>query len=274
MLSDFPHSYILTLFRQKMSFRSRTRTKPTVPVRRSTSLTRPSSSSGNSRGYTPSSAYGGYQSGSNYLNPYHSGLEPASYSPRNSGYFDYATGGSGSGGSKRRESYGSNTSLNALMYSNPLAMGQNPYSYKSPYKDRDRYGNNSTASYTSPYNNRYVSPYSTYENGVTTAGLSFHATAGHSGGTNLAPTSKLATSNTSLNHYLSPTTKTAHLARSASLRDQERKSRNRNRKQAPTTSQTPSTPRSLSVSSVHSDIGYEVGFVVDVLSCLYFSKIF
>lgn len=244
-----------------MSFRSRTRSKPVVPVRRSTSLTRSTASTGNSRNYTPSSGYGGYQSGSNYLNPYHSGLEPASYSPRNSGYFDYA-----GSGSKRRESYGSNTSLNALMYSNPLA--QASYSYKSPYKDRDRYGNNSTASYTSPYSNRYVSPYSTYENGVTTAGLSFHATPGHSSSssvaTNLAPTSKLSTSNTSLNHYLNPT-KTAHLARSASLRDQERKSRNRNRKQASTTtSQTP-TPRSLSVSSVHSDIGYEVGLVVDVL---------
>lgn len=245
-----------------MSFRSRTRSKPVVPVRRSTSLTRPSSSSGSSRAYTPSSAYAGYQSGSNYLNPYHTGLDPSSYSPRNSGYFDY---GSSSSGSKRRDSYGgSNTSLNALMYSNPLA--QNPYSYKSPYKDRDRYGNNSTASYTSPYSNRYVSPYSTYENGVTTAGLSFHPTAGHSSsssvGTNLTPTSKLSTSNTSLNHYLTPSA-TAHLGRSASLRDQERKSRNRNRKQATstsTTSQTP-TPRSLSVSSVHSDIGYEVGDV-------------
>lgn len=255
-----------------MSFRSRTRSKPVVPVRRSTSLTRPSSSSSaNSRGYTPSSAYAGYQSGSNYLNPYHSGLDPSSYSPRNSGYFDYTS--SGSSGSKRRDSYGgSNSSLNALMYSNPLAVHQNPYAYKSPYKDRDRYGNNSSASYTSPYSNRYVSPYSTYENGVTTAGLSFHATPGHSSSSSVATNhAPLSSSNTSLNQYLTPT---AHLARSASLRDQERKSRNRNRKQASSkqesssTSQTPTTPRSLSVSSVHSDIGYEVGcffFVVDVL---------
>lgn len=246
-----------------MSFRSRTRSKPVVPVRRSASLTRPSSSS-SSRGYTPSSGYGGaYQSASNYLNPYHSGLEAGpSYSPRNSGYFDYGSGMSNSSGNKRRESYGSNTSLNALMYSNPLA--QNPYSYKSPYKDRDRYGNNSTASYTSPYSNRYVSPYSTYENGVTTAGLSFHP--GHAGSAtssgNLASSSKLSSSNTSLNHYLNPT-KTSHLARSASLRDQERKSRNRNRKQV---TPQPPTPRSLSVSSVHSDIGYEV--------CLWFDVIF
>lgn len=243
-----------------MSFRSRTHTKPVVPVRRSASLTRSNPATGNSSLTRP---YGvnyanPYQSTSNYLNPYHTNLDSSSssYSPRNSGYFDYGSGSTAMNSGKRRESYGSNTSLNTLMYSNP---SQAAYAYKSPYKDRDRYGNGSS-SYTSAYGSRYVSPYSTYENGITTAGLNFHVGA-PSASTNLMSNSKggLSTSNASLNHYLNtPTTTTSHVVRSSSLRDQERKSRSRNRKKA-AASQTPTQQqRSLSVSSVHSDIGYEV----------------
>lgn len=228
-----------------MSFRSRSRTVQPIVTRRATSLTRTPLSSTIS---SPISSYGrSYASAAS--NPYSSATSgyssyshvttssPSSRLNINNGghYFDY------SNLSSRRDSYGSSTSL----------------AYKSPYKDNDRYGNNS--SYASSYKDRYTSPYtSSYDNGITPIGLNYGLKRA-----NLLSSNGLSGSNGSLN-TLSPSYGSASggsgggtVGRSQSLRDHERRSRNRSR--AAIASNLPSglIHRSYSTNSVQSE-GYEV----------------
>lgn len=60
------------------------------------------------------------------------------------------------------------TSVTDLRYDS--AKSKNASSYTSPYTNRSRYDNTSN-SYTPVYKNRFASPYMSYNNGVTTAGL-------------------------------------------------------------------------------------------------------
>ncbi|TDG50395.1 hypothetical protein AWZ03_003300 [Drosophila navojoa] len=131
--------------------------------------------------------------------------------------------------------------------------------------ESSRYGypSASTSSYGSDH--RYVSPYSSsYDNGVTTASLSFKSPGLSSSNSfkgsasaRLLKTKSLSTSNSSLNTGSStPTSAGATVAaiaatRSNSLREQERKSRNRTRSRS-------AAQRSISASSEKSE-GYESG---------------
>lgn len=225
-----------------MSFRSRSRTVQPIVTRRATSLTRATPL--NSSISSPlSSNYGRSYTGAS--NPYSSATSSySSYSPatvsspsgrlnlsNGSHYFDY------SNLSSRRDSYGSNSSL----------------AYKSPYKDKDRYGN-SSSSYSSSYKDRYVSPYtSAYDNG---SSYSLKRV-------NHLTSNGLSGSNGSLNSSYSPSSygnKSTAVGRSQSLRDHERRSRNRSRASiAPSNLASGSLSRSYSTNSVQSE-GYEVRF--------------
>jgi hypothetical protein len=263
---------------QKMSFRSRTRTvQPVTAHRRASSLNRGSNGtsligSGLQNGLSAYTSNSGYRPSSvpysNYQNSYGSnnyGSKENVYSPRSTGsgsYLDYSA-------NKRRDSYGSSTSLNALKYANTNNSTAN--SYSSPYKDYDRHGSNhsNSNSYSSPYKDRYVSPYANYDKGVTTAGLNISYNNGN-GKSSTNPyssasvSSRLAAashynsgSNGSLNSYpgiSSLAQASAKVGRSQSMRDQERKSRSRSRSAAVS-----QATRSLSVSSLASE-GYEVRF--------------
>lgn len=105
-----------------------------------------------------------------------------------------------------------------------------------------------------------------YENGVTTAGLSFKMNPKYqssSSSSNLTGATDRAGSSSNL-YLATPAT----VARSSSLREHERKSRTRNRKQNSAASQTP-TPRSLSASSRASE-GYEVRtFIFDLFTLIF-----
>lgn len=135
---------------------------------------------------------------------------------------------------------------------------------------RESFGGSSGSTYKSPYADRYISPYTTYDNGVTTAGLSLKSSPYSSNGYSsksyakssltskasdypLRHSSSLYGSNTSLNSYTSTASipKASTVSRSQSFKDHERKSRSCRR--------TPSlqSTRSLSVSSEKSE-GYEV----------------
>jgi hypothetical protein len=262
-----------------MSFRSRTRTvQPVTAHRRASSLNRGSNGTslmgnGLQNGLSSYTSNSGYRPSSlpysNYQNSYGSnsyGSKENLYSPRSTGsggYFDYSA-------NKRRDSYGSSTSLNALKYAN--ASNSSSSSYSSPYKDYDRHGSNhsNSSSYSSPYKDRYVSPYANYDKGVTTAGLNISYNNGANSKSSTNPyssasvSSRLAAashynsgSNGSLNSYpgmSSLAQASTKVGRSQSMRDQERKSRSRSRSAAVS-----NATRSLSVSSLASE-GYEVRF--------------
>lgn len=145
-----------------MSFRSRSRT--TQPVVRHRSLS-------SSRVPTSSST-----SSSSYLNS-----SPSTYTPNRPLTVSYSV---------TPNTYSSRENLySPTKRSNFFSTGNNnsTTNTSSPYTHRkDAYNNNSSSSsYKSPYADRYVSPYSSYDNGVTTAGLNLSAyTSGNSYKTN------------------------------------------------------------------------------------------
>lgn len=223
-----------------MSFRSRSRTVQPVVQRRSLSGSRlPNNLSSYTSNRPLSSAYPSSTTygSSNYISPY------TSVTSRDSIYGSIPSSRNSyynSGNATRRDSYNGSSTI-----------------YKNPYAS-----------------DRYISPYSSYDNGVTTAGLSIKSsTYGTNGFTNKnsytpllsnKPLSNrhssklLSASNTSLNAY-SPGSSTvngvsnSNLGRSQSFRDQttERKSRTLRRNSSL------KSERSLSVSSEKSE-GYEV----------------
>lgn len=223
-----------------MSFRSRSRTVQPVVQRRSLSGSRlPNNLSSYTSNRPLSSAYPSASSygTSNYMSP-----------------------------------YTSVTSRDSIYSSIPSA--RNSY-YNGTSSRRDSYNGSSTI-YKNPYtSDRYISPYSTYDNGITTAGLSIksstYSTNGYTNKSTYTPSSLLSSkplsrhskmlsaSNSSLNSY-SPAPVTANgvasstnIGRSQSFRDHtsERKSRNLRRNSSL------KSERSLSVSSEKSE-GYEV----------------
>ena len=237
-----------------MSFRSRSHTKPVAPPRRrASSLTR---STGSSNGYQPTSngrPYSVHGSALNYPSSQGNYLYGSNQNLRGAGGDYYGNGGAAD---YRRGSYGS--------------------TYTSPYKDR--YSASTAASgYTSAYKDRnYYNPYTSYDNGVTTASLSFPGSSMKrdygSRNSNLLSTSSagLGGSSTSLmNPSINETV--ANIGRSQSLREHERKSRTRKCKEAvkaavpdtlpttydPSMSVLSSANKSLSSLSLQSE-GYEV----------------
>lgn len=262
-----------------MSFRSRSSSRPVAPPRRrSSSLTR---SSGSSNGYqTPSN---GYQSSSNgrpfsvhgsALGSYPSShLYGSNQNLRSSGG-DYHSNPSSA--DYRRSAYGaSNGTLNSRSTGGS--------SYSSPYKDRytQNYGSNGASGYSSAYKDRnYYNPYTSYDNGVTTASLSIPmGNRDYSRSSNML--SSLSGSNSNLNQSIND--KVANIGRSQSLREHERKNRSRKCKEAakaavPDTTvpydasglggTLSSANKSLSSLSLQSE-GYEVILIVTVLIRLF-----
>lgn len=223
-----------------MSFRSRSRTVQPVVQRRSLSGSRlPNNLSSYTSNRPLSSAYPSSTaySTSNYMSPYTSVTS-------------------------RDSIYGS------------IPSSRNSYYNSSNASRRDSY--NGSTIYKNPYaSDRYISPYSSYDNGVTTAGLSIKSsTYGTNGFTNKSAytplisnkplnrhSSKLlSTSNTSLNSY-SPSSSTANaisntnIGRSQSFRDQTSERKNRSIRR----NSSLKSERSLSVSSEKSE-GYEVRY--------------
>lgn len=218
-----------------MSFRSRSQTKPVAPPRRrSSSLTRNAGASNPSYSSRPisihgSSVGGNYSSQSSYLYGSNQNLRMGGNDS-----FDV-----------RRSSYG--TSLNGMLKFplTTLNTSVTP-SYVSPYKDRysqNYYGNSGcnsgSSGYVSAYKDRsssYYNPYSSYDNGVTTAGLSFQmSNPKREYRTNLLSISTgnlNTTKGSSVNTSQSINEKVANIGRSQSLREQERKSRSRKCKEA------------------------------------------
>lgn len=266
-----------------MSFRSRSTSTPIAPPRRrSSSLTRStgttpsayaSASAGSARPYSVN--YGnlgssiGYQPQNNYLYGSNQNLRLQS----GSNYYDNGL----SNGSSRRNSFGI-----------PSSALTSASSYKSPYKDKysshgaQSYLNNAGTNYTSAYKDRYYSPYTSYDNGVTTASLSIPMNGG-SGNTGMKRdytpirSNLLSTSSNNLggsSQNLSINDTVASIGRSQSLREHERKSRTRKSKAAvaaavpdttvpydapsPSSSAISSANRSLSAISLRSEEGYEV----------------
>jgi hypothetical protein len=263
-----------------MSFRSRSHTKPVAPPRRrSSSLTRnagttngyqttsngrPFSVHGSTLSSFPSSSQGNYLYGSNQ------NLYGSNY---------------GNGNDYRRSSYGaSNGSLKFPMTTMNTSSGSSAYT--SPYKDRySHYGNASNGgnSYTSAYKDRssssFYSPYTSYDNGVTTASLSIPGSSVKRdySRNNLLSTSSsgMGGSSTALmSNGQSINDKVANIGRSQSLREHERKNRSRKCKEAVRAAVPDSAPydsaagisstlssaqKSLSSLSLQSE-GYEVNF--------------
>lgn len=224
-----------------MSFRSRSRTIQPVVQRRSLSGSRlPSTVSSYSNSRPLSLAYTPTYSSQNYTSPYTSSSRDNIYnsSPltRSNSYY---SGGS-TNNSGRRDSYGSTI-------------------YKNPYSSE-----------------RYVSPYTTYDNGITTAGLSIKSSYGSGTNTgyggkssytsayankpsNRHSSNLVSTSNSSLNSYTSShpstssTSNLSSISRSQSFKDQEHDHKSRSVRRHSSLKST----RSLSVSSEKSE-GYEV----------------
>lgn len=239
-----------------MSFRSRSHTKPVAPPRRrASSLTR---SSGSTNGYQPTSngrPYSVHGSALNYPSSQGNYLYGSNQNLRMAGG-DYYSNGGGAGADYRRGSYGS--------------------AYTSPYKDRYS-GSNGATGYTSAYKDRnYYNPYSSYDNGVTTASLSIPGSSmmrdygSRSSNLLSASSAGLGGSSTSLmNPSINETV--ANIGRSQSLREHERKSRTRKCKEAvkaavpdtlpttydPSMNMLSSANKSLSSLSLQSE-GYEV----------------
>lgn len=217
-----------------MSFRSRSHTKPVAPPRRrASSLTR---NGGTTNGYQttsngrPYSVHGSTLSsfpssqGTNYLYGSNQNLRAGS---------DYY----GNGATDfRRSSYGaSNGSLKFPMTTMNTSSGSSAYT--SPYKDRysNNYGSNGSSGYTSAYKDRsnYYNPYTSYDNGVTTASLSIPSTSMLREYTPMRGSSGLGGSSSNLmGNGQSINEKVANIGRSQSLREHERKNRSRKCKEA------------------------------------------
>lgn len=232
-----------------MSFRSRTKTIQPATRRRSLSSSRVPSSANSTNYYLNNSAsfsshrplsstFTSSYTPSNYISQYSS--RDNLYTPPSSTSRSSYYSGSTNGISGRRDSYGGTT-------------------YKNPYAS-----------------DRYVSPYTSYDKGITTASLCLSSygskvpsssytkpttyksdyTPRH---TNLSQ-SRLSGSNTSLSSYTSIPTKSVAtstsatgICRSQSFKDPDRKNRNARR------SASMKSSRSLSISSEKSE-GYEVRF--------------
>lgn len=156
-------------------------------------------------------------------------------------------GGSGIGISSSSATSGIGTGSYYSPASNGSAsLRYNPSSYPSAASG------NSSSSSGSPY----ISKYSNYDNGVTVAGLNFTPNGGGGavgGSSGSSSRYLLGGSNASLN-ITSPYSTASSLYRSHSLREQERKSRSRNRTVAANKIM---SKRSMSASSEKSE-GYEV----------------
>ncbi|CAD7082233.1 unnamed protein product [Hermetia illucens] len=214
-----------------MSFRSRSRTTQPIPPTRRRSL----SSSRVTPSVGPSSQPSLYNGTQSYSRPYTGG-----------GYYPMQSN--------------SASSYQSPYLANHYGSRENVYNhsprngfYPSGSYDK-RYGSNAYAS------DRYVSPYSSYDNGVTTAGLSLGISPKTYTPSQIGNSKPKSSSNQSLNSYqLSKPNKVSTgtntppviLNRSASLREQERKGRSRTRSRA-------IAARSASVSSEKSE-GYESG---------------
>ncbi|GAB0090303.1 hypothetical protein DMENIID0001_050220 [Sergentomyia squamirostris] len=167
--------------------------------------------------------------------------------------------------------YGSKESLYSPTSRKSFFSGSNGYGSSSYNNGSDsRYGSNSSLYSSNPYSSdRYVSPYSNYDNGVTTAGLSLSLGAsglnsyGSNGGrkrdytpsrnSNLLSSSNISGSNTSLNSYGNGIGSSS-VSRSQSFRDSDRDRKSRSR----TKSRQSASVRSMSASSEKSE-GYESG---------------
>lgn len=280
-----------------MSFRSRSHTKPVAPPRRrSSSLTRNGTSTSGTSSYSSrpmsihgSSLGGSYQPQSSYLYGSNQNLR----SDYGSNSFD-----------TRRNSYGTSLGTSLKFPLTTMNTSSSSSSYVSPYKDRysqNYYGNSSGSSpissgYVSAYKDRtssYYNPYTSYDNGITTAGLSFQmSNPSRDYRTNSMSTStgnlNASKGSGSMNSSQSINEKVANIGRSQSLREQERKSRSRKCKEAvkaavPDT-QTPyessamsstlsSAQKSVSSLSLHSE-GYEVNRISDFYVFSFFKLIF
>jgi hypothetical protein len=160
-----------------------------------------------------------------------------------------------------------------------MSTGSGMSSYSSPYKDRysQNYYNGSnpstSSSYTSAYKDRnYYNPYTSYENGVTTASFSIPGPSSvkrdyNPRGSGNLTSSSLSGSTTNL---MNSGQAIANLGRSQSLREHERKNRSRKYREAAkaavpdsavpydaTASSLSSAQKSISLASLHSE-GYEV----------------
>lgn len=203
-----------------MSFRSRSRTSgPSLDHRRSLSSSRVPISS----------------TTSSYQSPYTSSSRPLSTSTYTS---PYATNGSNHY-SSRESLYNPPSSRSTFTY-NPSV------SSASSRRDSNPYASSYSSPYASAAADRYVSPYTSYENGVTTASLSLSsynspyksADRGYSSGAykkdyssprNGASSylsSRFSTSNSNLSAYPSGPSSTASLVgRSQSFKDSDRRNR-------------------------------------------------
>lgn len=244
-----------------MSFRSRSRASQPVVRRRSLSNSRvPTSSNSSSNPYLNSASYN-------------------SSRPLSSAYPSYTSSYGNTNQYGSRESLYNSSTRNSY-YNNPSS---------SSY-------NSTSNSYKSPYGDRYVSPYASYDNGITTAGLSLSAYTPGSSYKNsysnsslnngsypkkdysslrngsLSSSNRYSSSNSSLNNYGLPApsaTVSSRVNRSQSFKDYDRKSRaNRSKTTVGTsTDNTPSkTSRSYSISSEKSE-GYEVRHVFFLILC-------
>lgn len=223
-----------------MSFRSRSHTKPVAPPRRrSSSLTR---NGGTSNGYSTASSARPFSVHGSTLSSFPSSSQGSSYlygSNQNLriGSSDYYGNGA-AGNDYRRGSY--TTSNGSMKF--PAMNTSNTSAYTSPYKDRyassSSYGSNGTSGYTSAYKDRgYYNPYTSYDNGVTTASLSIPSsttskkrdyTPMRSSNMMSTSTSGLGGSSTNLMGNSQSINETvANIGRSQSLREHERKSRSR-----------------------------------------------
>lgn len=245
-----------------MSFRSRTRAIQPAPRRRSLSSSRIPTTSTSSTNYYLSNSPS-YSSNRPLSSAYPSAT---SYTP--SSYLSQY--------SSRDNLYSTPTSRNSY-YSNGTSNGISSHR-------RDSYGG---TTYKNPYaSDRYISPYSTYDNGVTTASLclSSYGGKGSSSSPYTKPTSyksdyktdyktdystsrhsnlaqsRHSGSNSSISSYTPVNTKSVGtstsatgLSRSQSVKDPEHKSRSARR------SASMKSTRSLSISSEKSE-GYEVRF--------------
>lgn len=269
-----------------MSFRSRSNARPIAPPRRrSSSLTR---AAGTTNGSYPSSSRPISMHGSSINSPmnYQSSQSPGNFHYGSNQNLSSMKGNDYYNG---RSAYGSGVTNGTLKF--PLTtMNTSSSSYNSPYKDRysQNYymngssGPSSSSGYTSVYKDRnYYSPYSSYENGVTTASLSIPGPSSvkrdaySSRGSNLMSTSTSGIGGSSSN-LMNNSQGIVNLGRSQSLREQERKSRSRRCKEAaknavpdsavpydPAASNllTTNGQKSISTQSLQSE-GYEVRLVI------------
>ena len=210
-----------------MSFRSRSHSKPIAPPRRrSSSLTRSVGSSN------------GYQSSNGRPFSIHGTAQLNFPSQSSSGNYHYGSNqnlrGDFYGNDYRRNVGGGYGGVTNGTLKFPLTtMTSSGMSYTSPYKDRYAQSSGSNPSlsggYTSAYKDRYYSPYTSYDNGVTTASFSIPGPSSSSKRDYNLGSSGLSGSHSNL---LSGSQAIANIGRSQSLREHERKNRSRKYKEA------------------------------------------